>query len=133
MQFTTKYPTGALLVRVDQAQFRWHATKPSYLLQLSIVEPFAFAGHKLSGRLYCTSKAMWKLGWFLRDFFYDAELLTRDEVDEKAFCGLRGVVKVSHAVVNGASLLSFDGFATASQWEEFSAALSRPIAIEVAK
>ena len=28
------------------------------------------------GRLYCTAKAMWKLGWFLRDFLYDPELLS---------------------------------------------------------
>ena len=43
-----------------------------------------FAGRMISGRLYCTAKAMWKLGWFLRDFLYDPELFRRDEVDEKA-------------------------------------------------
>ena len=61
---------------------------------------------------------MWKLGWFLRDFLYDPELLNRDEVDEHALRGLIGVVKISHAVVNGISLVNFDGFAPASQWEE---------------
>ena len=62
---------------------------------------------------------MWKLGWFLRDFLYDPELLSRDEVDEHALRGLVGVVKISHTVVNGMSLVNFDGFAPASQWKEF--------------
>jgi hypothetical protein len=36
-----------------------------------------------------------KLGWFLRDFLYDPELLAHEQVDEKALPGLRGVVKIS--------------------------------------
>jgi hypothetical protein len=72
------------------------------------------------GRLYCTQKAMWKLGWFLRDFLYDPELLAHEQVDEKALPGLRGVVKISHTVINGISLINLDGFAPASQWEELS-------------
>ena len=79
-------------------------------------------GRTISGRLYCTSKALWKLGWFLRDFLYDPELFGREEIDEKALCGLRGVVKISHTTLHGRSLLNFDGFAPASQWEELSAA-----------
>ncbi len=75
------------------------------------------AGHSVTGRLYCTPRALWKLNWFLRDFGYDTELLGRDEIDEKSLVGLRGVVKISHAVVNGTSLLNLDGFAPASQWE----------------
>ena len=35
-------------------------------------------------------------------------------------------VKISHTVVNGASLVNFDGFAPASQWEELSAGLRVP-------
>jgi hypothetical protein len=70
------------------------------------------------GRLYCTQKAIWKLGWFLRDFLYDPELLAHEQVDEKALPGLRGVVKISHTVINGISLVNLDGFAPASQWEE---------------
>ena len=42
---------------------------------------------------------------------YDAELLERDEVDEKQLVGLRGVIKISHIAFNGSSLLRFDGFA----------------------
>jgi hypothetical protein len=65
---------------------------------------------------------MWKLGWFLRDFLYDPELLAHEQVDEKALPGLRGVVKISHhTTINGISLINLDGFAPASQWEELSA------------
>ena len=88
-------PDGVFLVRVDGAQFHWHAQKPFYLLRLTILEPQEFAGRIISGRVYCTSKSLWKLGWFLRDFLYDPELLGREEVDEKALSGLSGVVKVN--------------------------------------
>jgi hypothetical protein len=40
---------------------------------------------------------LWKLSWFLRDFVYDPELLGREEIDEKALFGLRGIVKYSLA------------------------------------
>ena len=115
-------PDGIFLVRVDGAQFRWHAHKPFYVLRLSVLEPRTLAGQPIVGRLYCTQKAMWKLGWFLRDFLYDPELLAHEQVDEKALPGLRGVVKISHTVINGISLINLDGFAPASQWEELSAA-----------
>ena len=115
-------PDGVFLVQVQGAQFRWHPHKPFYLLRLSVVEPRTLAGQSLVGRLYCTQKAMWKLGWFLRDFLYDLELLTQEQVDEKALPGLRGVVKTSHTMINGISLINLDGFAPASQWEEISAA-----------
>ena len=120
-------PDGVFLVRVGGAQFRWHAQKPFYVLRLSILEPSEWAGQSIVGRLYCTPKAMWKLGWFLRDFLYDPELLAHEQVDEKALPGLRGVVKISHTVVNGISLFSLDGFAPASQWEELSAAPVSPV------
>jgi hypothetical protein len=115
----SEVPDGMFLVRLDGAQHRWHAQKPFYVLRLSILEPEAFAGRSIASRLYCTPKAMWKLGWFLRDFLYDPELLSRDEVDEHALRGLVGVVKISRTVVNGISLVNFDGFAPASQWKDF--------------
>jgi hypothetical protein len=102
----SEIPDGIFLVRVDGAQFRWHAQKPFYLLRLSILEPTALARQAIVGRLYCTQKAMWKLGWFLRDFLYDPEMLAHEQIDEKALPGLRGVVKISHAVVNGISLIT---------------------------
>ena len=117
---------GIYLVRLDHAQHRWHAQKPFYVLRLSVLEPNEYAGQPIISRLYCTSKAMWKLGWFLRDFLYDPESLTRDEIDERALRGLVGVVKISHTVMNGVSLVNFDGFAPASQWEELSVGLHPP-------
>ena len=117
---SAEIPEGIFLVRVDGAQFRWHAQKPFYVLRLFILEPKEVAGRPIVGRLYCTQKAMWKLGWFLRDFLYDPELLAHEQIDEKALPGLRGVVKISHAVINGISLINLDGFAPASQWEELS-------------
>ena len=118
-------PDGVFLVRVDKAQYRWQAQRPFYQLRLSVLEPCEYAGRVICGRVYCTTKALWKLGWFLRDFLYDPELLGREELDEKALSGLRGVVKVSHCTVNGTSLLNFDGFAPASQWEELAPSINR--------
>jgi hypothetical protein len=117
-------PDGVFLVRVDRAQYRWHQQKPYYSLRLTVLEPRELAGRVVSGRLYCTAKALWKLGWFLRDFVYDPDLLSSEEVDEKALSGLRGVVKISHTTVNGTALLNFDGFAPASHWEELSSCSS---------
>lgn len=113
-----RLPDGIFLVSVDRAKYRWHAQKAYYLLRLAVLEPQPLAGNPIIGRLYCTPKALWKLNWFLRDFGYDAELLERDEIEEKSLVGLRGVVKISHAVINGTSLLNLDAFAPASQWEE---------------
>jgi hypothetical protein len=113
-------PDGIFLVRLDDALHRWHALKPFYVLTLSVLEPKQFSGRRIVSRLYCNSKAMWKLGWFLRDFLYDPESLTRSEIDERAMRGLVGIVKISHSVLNGVSLVNFDGFAPASQWEALS-------------
>ena len=113
---------GLFLVRVERAQHRWDSRKPFYLLRFSILEPKELTGHSVAGRLYCTPRALWKLNWFLRDFGYDAELLSRDEIDEKSLIGLRGVVKISHTVVSGTSLLNLDGFAPAIEWEQLSSA-----------
>jgi len=113
-------PDGLFLVRVQRAQYRWHAQKPFYLLRFIVLEPKQFEGKTFTGRVYCTPKALWKMTWFLRDFGYDADLLGHDEVDDKNLIGLRGVVKISHTVLNGTTLLNLDGFAPASQWEELS-------------
>ena len=113
-------PDGLFLVRVDRAQYRWHTRKPYYLLRFAVLEPRHLAGCLITGRLYCTPKAMWKLSWFLRDFGYDSELLGNDEIDDRALVGLRGAVKISHAIVHGISVLNFDGFAAAARWQELS-------------
>jgi len=109
---------GIFLVRVERAFYRWHPQKPFFALRLAILEPKEHAGQIISGRLYCTQKALWKLSWFLRDFGYDTELLGRDEVDEKALLGLRGVVRTSRTTLNGRSFVNLDGFAPAGEWEE---------------
>jgi len=114
-------PDGLFLVRIERAQYRWHAQKPCYAFIFSVLEPEPLAGNRFTGRLYCTPKALWKLNWFLRDFGYDNELLERNEIDDKNLVGLAGVVKISRAVLNGTSLLSLDAFATASHWKELSA------------
>ena len=115
-------PDGVFLVKVQRARYLRQAQKPYYTLTLTILEPSRFSGQVLSGRLYCSPKALWKLNWFLRDFGYDTELLGRDEVDETQLVGLKGVVKISHIVFNGTSLLRLDGFASAGRWEELSPA-----------
>jgi hypothetical protein len=119
---------GLLLARVERAHHRWDSRKPFYLLRFSILEPKELTGHLVAGRLYCTPRALWKLNWFLRDFGYDAELLGRDEIDEKSLIGLRGVIKIRHSVVNGTSLLNLDGFAPSVQWEQLSSALPASLA-----
>src|SRR5271167_1378630 len=96
----SEVPDGLFLVRVDGVQHRWQAQKRFYVLRLSVLEPKPFAGRTIVSRLYCTPKAMWKLGWFLRDFLYAPELLSQDEVDERAMRGLTGVVNISHTVAN---------------------------------
>src|SRR3984893_12393775 len=113
-------PDGVFLVRVQRVRFQRQAEKPYYTVTLAILEPDRFAVHVFSSRLYCSPKALWKLNWFLRDFGYDTELLGRDEVDETQLVGLKGVVKISHIVCIGTSLLRLDGFAPASRWEELS-------------
>ena len=118
----TRFPTGFSLSGVQRVRYQRQAQKPYYTLALSILEPSRFAGNVLSSRLYCSPKALWKLNWFLRDFGYDTELRGRDEVDEKQLEGLKGVVKISHIVFNGASLLRLDGFAPAGRWEGLSPA-----------
>jgi hypothetical protein len=109
---------GLFLVRVDRAFFRWHPQKPFFALRFQILEPKEHTNQILSGRLYSTSKALWKLNWFLRDFGYDHELFTRDEVDERALLGLKGIVRTSRTTLNGRSFLNLDAFAPSAEWEE---------------
>ncbi len=109
---------GLYLVQVNRVQYRWEKQKPVYALELEIVAPEEQAGRTISGRLYATPKALWKLSWFLRDFGYDLELLGREELDERAIVGLRGVVKLTHTNWNGRSLQNLEAFAPAERWDE---------------
>ena len=121
---------GLFLVRVERIQYRWHRKKPFYAIQFSVIEPIPVAGNRLAARLYCSSKNLWKLNWFLRDFGYDPELLERNEIDDKSLVGLYGVVKISQSVINGATVLDLDGFAPASRWERLSAGTENPVSHE---
>src|ERR1700751_4315573 len=98
-------PDGLFLVQVERVQYRWHAQKPYYQIRFTVLEPKHLAGCLITGRLYGTARAMWKLSWFLRDFGYDTELLGKDEIDDKALVGPKGIVKISYVIVHGLSLL----------------------------
>ena len=113
---------GLFLVRVERASYRWHPQKPFVELRLVILEPNSFQGRSFISRLYCTERALWRLHWFLRDFGYDADLLNRDQVDERALVNLRGVVRTSHKTLNGRSYQNLDSFAPAGDWEVLSCA-----------
>ena len=71
-------PDGLFLVRVDRAHYRWHKQKPYYEIRFVVLKPRHLTGCFMTGRLYCTPRAMWKLSWFLRDFGYDPELLGQE-------------------------------------------------------
>jgi len=113
---------GLFLVRVERASYRWHPQKPFVELRFVILEPQCFQDRSFFSRLYCTERALWKLDWFLRDFGYDADLLNRDQVDERALVNLRGVVRTSHKTLNGRSYQNLDSFAPAGDWEVVSCA-----------
>lgn len=124
---------GSYQVRVERAQYRWEKQKPFYLVRFSVTAPEGLAGATVSGRLYCTVKALWKLNWFLNAFGYDPDLLGRDELDEKALIGLQGVLKLSHKSMNGHSFFNLDAFAPSDRWEDISETQTTPTsAAEVA-
>jgi hypothetical protein len=117
---------GLFLVRVETASYRWHPQKPFLAVQFRILEPIAFEALLFSGRLYCTERALWKLTWFLRDFGYDTELLSRDQVEEKALVNLRGVIRTSFSNLNGHSYQNLDAFAPVAEWEALSCLSNDP-------
>jgi hypothetical protein len=131
-QANVEVTDGVFLVRVDQVRYSRERQKPFYTVRFFVLEPQPLAGRTFPGRLYCTPKALWKFSWFLRDFGYDPELLGRDEVEEKGLIGLRGVVKLSHTVVNGHTLINLDAFAPAGAWESISSAAHAPLRSELA-
>jgi hypothetical protein len=111
---------GFFLVRVDGANYRWHPQKPFFSIRFAILEPKELHSRTISGRLYCTPKALWRLNWFLRDFGYDPDLLGREEVDEKALRGLQGVIRTVRKTYARRSFLNLDGFAPSGEWEAIS-------------
>ena len=69
---------GLFLVRIERAFYRRHPQKPFLELRFVILEPRILQDQSFFSRLFCTERALWKLHWFLRDFGYDADLLSRD-------------------------------------------------------
>jgi hypothetical protein len=117
---------GLFLVRVERVSYRWHPQKPFLVLRFTILEPTSHEALSFSGRLYCTERALWKLNWFLHDFGYDTELLSRDQVDEKALLNLRGIIRTTCTNLNGRSYQNLVAFAPAAEWESLSCASSNP-------
>ena len=116
-------PDGLFLVRVERVQYcSRDRRKPYYEIRFAVIEPGHLAGCRITGRLYSTPRAMWKLAWFLREFGYDSDLLGKEEIDDQALIGLQGVVKVRHVIVHGLSMMNLEGFASAARWEELSPA-----------
>jgi hypothetical protein len=111
---------GLFLVRVEWASYRWHPQKTFLQVRFVVLEPGSFARRSFSGRLYSTERALWKLNWFLRDFGYDMELLSEDQMDEKALVNLRGVVRTTYKTLNGHTFQNLEAFAPAADWEELS-------------
>jgi len=111
---------GMFLVRIDQARYNWHREKPFFSIRFGVLEPKQCSSRSITGRIYCTPKALWRLNWFLRDFAYDTDLLGRDEVDDKALLGLKGIIRTSRRTLAGRSFPNLDGFAPAAEWEELS-------------
>jgi hypothetical protein len=109
---------GLFLVRVVQVNYNGYRQRPFFSIRFVIVEPKNLSSRSICGRIYCTPKALWRLNWFLRDFSYDTDLLGRDEVDERAMVGLKGIIRTSRRTLAGRdqSFLSLDGFAPASEW-----------------
>jgi hypothetical protein len=108
-------PEGILLVSVHRVLYI-NGQKPYFAVAFKVIEPAIYAGQQISTRLYSTERALWKLQWFLQDFQYDPKLLDQDEIDEKALVGLRGVIKISRASVNGRTFTNLDAFAPESAW-----------------
>jgi hypothetical protein len=111
-------PDGVYLVRVEAVRFERDRAKPSYRLRFSVIAPRESAEQPITGRLWCTPRALWKLSWFLRDFGYEQDLLGQDEIDDKRLIGLRGVMKISHTTVNGRRFTNLDAFAPAEASED---------------
>ena len=116
--YEDELPEGEYLVEVKRIKYRWHPQKPFYSLEFEVLAPECFRTRVVSARLYCTVKALWKLNWFLKDFGYDPELLTNDEIEEKAVVGLKGIVHLNHRTVNGRSFPALEAFAPADRWND---------------
>ena len=113
---------GLYLVRIQAASYRWYKQKPSYEVRFYVLEPSSLEGAAITARLQCSTKTLWKVAWFLRDFRYSQELLERDEIEVSALVGLEGVVQVANERVSGRSEMRLKAFAPAADWEHLALA-----------
>ena len=108
---------GLFLVKIGRAGYNSHPQKPFLSITFAVIEPRSLSRRTISGRIYCTPRALWKLNWFLRDFGYDTDLLGRDEIDERALTGLIGIVRTSRRALGPRFFLNLEAFAPSSDWE----------------
>jgi hypothetical protein len=108
---------GLFLVRIGRAGYNSHPQKPFLAITFAVIEPLNLSRRTISGRIYCTPRALWKLNWFLRDFGYDTDLLVRDEIDERALTGLVGIVRTSRRALGRRVFLNLEAFAPSSDWD----------------
>jgi hypothetical protein len=110
-------PEGLYLVCLQRASY-FGRPKAFYQLQFRILRPEPWTDRVFPARLYCTPKAVSKLLWFLQAFAYDAELLGRGEIDDRALVGLQGIVRISRPRRNGWPYWNLDAFAPESRWSD---------------
>jgi hypothetical protein len=122
LDFSHDVPEGLYLVEVRKAGYRRKYPKPYFAMEFAVLEPNVHSGKAIHARIYSTPKALWKLHWFLCDFAYDRSRIEHDEVDERALVGLKGVVRLSRAVVNGNRYLNLEGFMPAERWSDLAEA-----------
>src|SRR5690348_10576090 len=82
--------SGVYLVRLEGARYRWSRHCPGYEIDFVILEPRALAGVSFSVHLPIAGDRLWRLAWLLRDFGYDQEKLSNEEIEERAMVGLSG-------------------------------------------
>lgn len=109
------YPEGRVLAAVKRVVYI-HGAKPYFAITFKVLQPVEYEGREVTTRLYCTNRALWKLQWFLRDFNYDPELLSAEQIDDKALIGLKGVIQVARESIAGRTFTNIKAFGTCSSW-----------------
>jgi hypothetical protein len=104
---------GLFLVRVASARFR----RQRCTLHLDVLEPEEHTGLQIQTTLELSEDRLWKLAWLLKDFNYDAKLLSIDQVDPARMVGLIGVVKISEGDLVSGRSYRIDACAPAVSWQ----------------
>jgi hypothetical protein len=104
---------GLFLVRIASARLR----RQRCTIQLEVLEPEEHAGLQVQTSLELAEDRLWKLAWLLKDFHYDAKLLSIDQVDPTRMVGLTGVVKISEGDLVSGRSYRIDACAPAACWQ----------------